>query len=116
LGRSVYQGFEDWRLASISVAAGLPTGATNSVVDCSTATELESRDNELGYMFYRNLGGMLGDDLTGDQGLFTDIQDFYWSGTESSSTFAWNFLYDNGGQDNSFKGFDLLADWAVRAG
>jgi hypothetical protein len=52
----IFGGFDDWRLASMSVAAGLPTGRTASVVDCSTATEEDCRDNELGHMFYQNLG------------------------------------------------------------
>jgi hypothetical protein len=113
----VYEGFEDWRLASMSVAAGLPMGATNTVVNCRTATEAQCRDNELGYMFYQNLGGSFGDDLTGDQDPFTDIQPYYWSGTELASDpgGAWLFHYDDGlvvvGKD---VGND--AAWAVRAG
>jgi len=46
-----YLGFDDWRLASMSVSAGLPTGTTTSPVDCEFATELDCRDNELGYMY-----------------------------------------------------------------
>jgi hypothetical protein len=44
-----YGGYDDWRLASLSVSAGLPTGATMTPVYCDTATELQCRDNELGY-------------------------------------------------------------------
>ncbi len=113
-----YEGFEDWRLASLSVAAGLPTGATDNPVDCSSATEVQCRDNELGYMFYQNLGGVFGDDLDGDQGPFTDIRDVYWSGTEfASGPFdAWFFLYDLGGQFKDDKVLGFPAAWAVRAG
>lgn len=32
--------WNDWRLASMSVSSGLPTGSASSVVDCAIATEL----------------------------------------------------------------------------
>jgi len=66
----------------MSVAAVLPTGSTTSVVDCSSTTELACRDNELGYMFYHNMGGTLGSNLTGNQTvddvLLTNVHDFHW--------------------------------------
>ena len=88
-----YLGFDDWRLASASVAAGLPTGAVpdavDAVVDCSSATELACRDHELGYMYRYNLGG-IGNNLTGNQTVgdvtLTNIQSDYWSGTFVSGT------------------------------
>jgi hypothetical protein len=120
LNTSNHLGFNTgWRLASMSVAAGLPTGTTTSVIDCSTATELACRDNELGYMFYRNMGGNSLDDKTGNQTvggvLLTDVQSAYWSGTELGSINAWFFGYFNGlqavnGKPGNFDG------WAVRAG
>jgi hypothetical protein len=55
----VYAGYSDWRLASMSVAAGTPTGSAGTDVDCSSATEPACRDNELGDMHYYNLGGQL---------------------------------------------------------
>ena len=67
LNSSNHLGFNDWRLASMSVAAGLPTGTAASVIDCSTIWPLLCQDNELGYMFYHNLGGSSADDLTGDR-------------------------------------------------
>ena len=103
----------------MSVAAGVPTGTTTSVVDCRTATELACRDNELGYMFYQNMGGSLFDNLTGDQTvdgvLLTDVQSNYWSGTEFSSGFALGFNFFNGLQLIRDKG-NLNYGWAVRAG
>jgi len=114
-----YLGFDDWRLASMSVAAGVPTGTTTSVVDCRTATELACRDNELGYMFYQNMGGSLFDNLTGDQTvdgvLLTDVQSDYWSGTEFISSRAWDFGFRNGLQNLDGKG-NFGYGWAVRAG
>jgi len=111
--------WDDWRLASMSVAGGLPTGSAGSPVDCSTATEAACRDNELGYMFYQNLGGSLFNNLTGNQGLFTNIANVYWSGTESTvfTSFAWFFTFDSGNQ----RAFDKTLipvnfAWAVRSG
>ncbi len=110
--------YDDWRLASMSVSSGLPTGSAASVVDCSTATELACRDNELGYMFYQNLGGTLGGNLTGNQSPFTNIAPFYWSGTEFAPIpfNARFFRFDLGGQGAfSGNGLNFFA-WAVRSG
>lgn len=108
-----YQGFGDWRLPSVSVSSGVPLGATANPVDCSTATELACRDNELGYMYYHYLGGR-GNNLTGDQGLFQNIQTSHWSGTESPGG-VWIFVFRYGGQSEELKGFGD-AVWAVRSG
>ncbi len=114
----IFQGYDDWRLASVSVAAGLPTGANDLPVSCSAATESECRDNELGYMFYQNLAGSFGTDLTGDQGLFRNIQSgYYWSGTTgtSNSTIAWIHHFQTGGEIVWDKSKNSTA-WAVRDG
>jgi len=115
----VFGGFEDWRLASVSRAGGLPTGGADAVVVCLTATELVCRDNELGYMYYHNLGGTFPDNLTGDQGLIQNIQALgYWSGTENpSATFprAWGYSFFSGVEFNEGKGVNRAA-WAVRPG
>jgi hypothetical protein len=114
-----YLGFDGWRLASMSVAAGLPTGTATNVIDCSTATELACRDNELGYMFYQNMDGSFGDDKRGNQTvdgvLLTDVQYDYWSGTEYDSGNAWDFFFFNGPQSFFSKGLNGYG-WAVRAG
>lgn len=113
-------GFDDWRLASMSVSSGVPTGTTTSVVNCNGASEAVCRDNELGYMFYHNLGGNLFDDLTGNETVdgvaLTNIQSFYWSGTEFNSSNAWVFVFFNGLQrdDNNAGGSGY--GWAVRSG
>lgn len=63
-----YQGFDDWRLASMSVSAGIPTGSTSKydIVSCHADSEEACRDNELGYMFRYNLGGEIGDNFSVD--------------------------------------------------
>ena len=111
----MFGGFDDWRLASMSVLAGLPTGSTPSVFSCSGAPELPCRDNELGYMFYQNLGGTFPTDLTGNQGPFTNIAGTYWSGTErpASDVHTFNFRTGSSGvQDQE----DTFPAWAVHPG
>ena len=120
-------GFDDWRLASMSVSAlagSLPdTTQSFLVVDCLSATELACRDNELGYMYYHNMDGTGSN--TGTQTVdgvdLTNIQRFYWSGTEFDSSNAWGFDFSFGNQGVDFKGSDFtstgrLFAWAVRSG
>jgi hypothetical protein len=107
----VYAGYDDWRLASMSVAAGTPTGSTDSIIDCSTDTEANCRDNELAYMYTYYLPGTYGDDKTGDQTVgdvtLTGIQNAYWSGTEFASDpfIAWFFFPTSGEQIVDVKEF-----------
>jgi hypothetical protein len=119
LNSANHLGFNDWRLASMSVAAGLPTGTAASVIDCSTIWPLLCQDNELGYMFYHNLGGSSADDLTGDRTVgdvtLTNIQPLYWSGTESGITNSWMYHFDIGFGVWSPKNGSRYA-WAVRSG
>jgi hypothetical protein len=114
-----FLGFNDWRLASMSVAAGLPTGSTTSVVDCSSATELACQDNELGYMFYQNMGGSLFDDNTENQTvdgvLLSNVQTRYWSGNEFNSDDIWVFRFTAGDQFRANEGNSVYG-WAVRSG
>jgi hypothetical protein len=116
----VFGGFEDWRLPYASVAAGAgPTPAVYSCTGAGGADEVACRDNEMGYMFYYNLDGNLGDNKTGNQTavggqMLTDIQPTYWSGTEFDSDFAWGFRFD-GDQGVTERG-NPLAAWAVRPG
>ena len=112
-------GVSGWRLPYISVAAGAGP-LTGGPIDCSTATEIACRDNELGYMFYHNLSGTRNQSvlISGDPdlALFPTLRDgYYWSGTQGSTIFVWDFLF--------FKGLQLLTitpgadySWAVHAG
>lgn len=114
----VFAGFNDWRLPWASVNA--QAGPVTSVVDCGSATETACRDNEMGYMFYYNLGGTSGQSKTGTQTavdgqVLTGINEFYWSGTEIDSTFVWIFDFDSGGQFGGHRALDYWA-WAVRPG
>jgi len=118
-----YLGFDGWRLASMSVAMGLPRGTTNgtfSLVDCSSATEVACRDNELGYMYYYNLASVTGPDKTGTHTIgdvtLTDVQSFYWSGTEFNLLNAWYFNFLTGIQINPGGKNGGQYGWFVRSG
>ncbi|MFO1430536.1 MAG: DUF1566 domain-containing protein [Candidatus Competibacteraceae bacterium] len=117
-----YQGFNDWRLASISVSAGLPTVTILNPVYCNsdTATEAQCQDNELGYMYYYTLKTIAGINKTGTQTVgavtLTNIQTLYCSGTDfPNGTQIWAFVFITGNQGSSEKD-DLFYAWAVRPG
>jgi hypothetical protein len=115
----VYAGHDDWRLPYASVSSGEVAGG--EVVPCERFSEFACTDNEMGYMFYYNLGGHLRDDKTGSQTALggeqlTRIQRAYWSGSEYPALGSWFFLFDYGYQAFSdFTGNGFSA-WAVRSG
>jgi uncharacterized protein DUF1566/PEP-CTERM motif-containing protein len=108
-----FGGFDDWRLASMDV------NDDDTIVNCNGATETACRDNELGYMFYQNLGGTVGTNLTGNQAPFENIESihWYWSGNKfvSGSIFVYAFNFNNGFGPGANR-FDNLFAWAVRPG
>ena len=106
----VVTGIAGWRL---------PTADRNgdgTVVDCQSVTELECRDNELGYLYYYGLGGALGDDLTGFQWPFSDIATQYWTASplDGNPNHRWLFNFSNG-LNESAQPQEAHA-WAVRDG
>ena len=118
----VVGGIDNWRLPYASVSAG--AGPTATIIDCSAATQAACRDNEMGYMYYYNLGGTFGSvgGQTGDQTatggeMLTSITGFaYWTGTDSSSASTWIFSFVDGSQASGFKFLSTLSAWAVRDG
>ena len=119
-----YQGFDDWRLASISVSSGIPTGKIESlasIVNCYVESEEACRDNEFGYMFRHNLGGELGTSLEGDQtsvdGVeFHNIQYGYWSNSAFLDFRDAFIFFFGGGAYIDASMTTRWAAWAVRDG
>ena len=123
----VMGGSGEWRLPWASVSAG--PGPVTAVVDCATATELACRDNEMGHLFYYDLGGLGGtfpQDKTGDQTavggqVLRGISERYWSGTRSfvrasdGVSDIWDFRFAFG-DDVSAAEFSLLWTWALHPG
>jgi hypothetical protein len=95
--------WEDWRLASADV------DGDGVVVTCASATEIDCRDNELGYM------GQFNGVTSGTPGIFTNVQTwFYWSGTETGSNNVWaTLLGSTEGYTNNTQSFSA---WAVTGG
>jgi hypothetical protein len=123
----VFGGYDDWRLPYSNVSAGV--GPTIEGVFCDVVSELACRDNEMGYMFYYNLGSVLGDVKVGTQTalggeVLMGIQPIHWAGTASSDFEAWYFVFGlgppppaggSGGYEGIADGAQLSA-WAVRPG
>jgi hypothetical protein len=105
-------GHTDWRLARLS-----STSPTQVVTLCDGTDENEEEcrtsGNELGYLFFYNLPGDF--PKMGDRAPFTNIQNDYWSGTESSSNNAWDFSTGNGWVGIVAKISEFYG-WAVRQG
>ena len=112
----VYGGFDDWRLATINLTS--PSLSPHSCSDHNAAT-CKASGNELGYMYYIDLGGNSGNNKTGNQTVggvtLNNIQPDDWSATEFNFPFAHYFLFDVGLQLFSNKLRELSA-WAVRPG
>jgi len=97
-------GVDDWRLPGGPMTYGLDQTAS-----------------EMGNMFYNVLGGTANSSITtshnnADYDLFQNIQsDYYWSGVEVDSYYAWGFGFGNGSQNLYDEDYNLFA-WAVRSG
>jgi hypothetical protein len=136
----VLEGFDDWRLPSVSVS-GLPY-PLNAATFGSTFTyacavnylgspeEIACRDDELAYMYWYNLLGA-GLDQTGNQvsylgtQLITNIQAAYWSSTAffpNTNDRAWLVYFTAIGSPPPGGYFQVQAEsfpyaaWAVRDG
>ena len=101
-----YGTFDDWRLPSMDV------NGDETIVNCSSASEVACRDNEYGYLFWQ-YGGIWG------AGNFTHIQQYYyWSGTEyaPNPNVAWGFRFNSGNHFNDYKNLNGYYALAVRDG
>ena len=123
----VLGGFDDWRLPYGSVNAGVGPINGADIVNCAEASELSCRDNEMGYMFYHDLGGSSSQDKTGTQTALggqrlTGIQPgSYWTTTNliTGGEFQAVSVFRFSGGSNFGGVIDFPATnsaWAVRAG
>ena len=116
----VLGGFDDWRLPYASVSAG--AGPIDPIVNCSTVSEAACRDNELGYMYFHNLGGSVGSDKTGTQTALggqqlIGIPGAVWSATAGPFSLHWDFQFGNGFQlATGALDTEVWGVWAVRPG
>ncbi len=100
-----YLGYHDWRLPT--------TSGTCRYANCT--------DNELGHLFYNELGGVAGSNISvthnDNYTLFSNIQsDFYWSTPSGRQFEAWEFDFNGGIKQPFFAYFDNPFLWAVRSG
>ena len=116
-GGTGYLGYSDWRLPTSLNQDG--SGPCGPAFSCS--------DSEMGHLFYDEFGVSAGSSVTtGDAtelAKFTNVQSgSYWSGTEYSSSQAWFFNFNGGGQsrnadkDGIHEGDIVTYGWAVRTG
>jgi hypothetical protein len=111
-----FGGYSDWRLPWVSVSAGLGSLVTNPV-NCNSATELECRDNEMGYMGrynFASLGAVEVYNVNGEG----------WTGTEfgccgfggSVNAVMWGYRFIDGFNDQAYGNEYGMLAWAVRSG
>lgn len=107
--------YDDWRLPSMDL------NGDRVLVYCSTATEVECRDNELGYMAFQN--GV----TPTSPSPFTNVGGLYWSSTDydaedrtcSTGTeggCAWRQGWDVDSHNYVYKSYSGYGGWAVRDG
>ncbi len=112
-----YLGYNDWRLPTT-----LQPDASCEYQSSGDSYGYNCTGSEMGHLFYTELGGVAGNDITtahnANYSLFSNLQSvFYWSGTEYAPdpAFAWLFGTNGGTQDYAPKGNYLYA-LAVRTG
>jgi Protein of unknown function (DUF1566) len=107
LNNASYLGTSNWRLPSEDV------NSDTVIIDCSSSTELNCRDNEMGYMFWQN-----GVSLFSEKPFTNLYSDSYWSGTDRAGILnsAWMSNFFGGGQSFGNKEGVHGRAWAVRDG
>jgi len=112
----IYGGYSDWRLPII-----LPFDTS-----CDSRNQggggLYCTGGEMEHLFYQELGGQaLQSILTthnANFNLFSNLADFYWSGTKYGPTynFGWYFTFGAGAVNADFNPDPIHYAWAVRTG
>ncbi len=117
----MFGGFSDWRLPITVQPDPTCSNQTGDVPPQGFGTGCTG--SEMGHMYYNDLGGVAGQNLTGnldgvDGAQLLNIQFDYWSGTEfaPNPNNAWAFFFDVGAQGAFDKVSLSLFAWAVRPG
>jgi hypothetical protein len=95
---------------AVSWATGLTVGnAINWRLPTANTCTSSSCTGEFNHLFYDELGGTTSTPLTGNVGLFSNIQGVYWTGEQRDTSSAYVFYFGNG---------DLAGtrDWAFKSG
>ncbi len=130
----IYEGYDDWRLTSVSPVNGTAFNYSYSNDGSSDhGYNITSPQSEMSYMFYQNLGNTgyvdTSENTTGCSGTdfcLTNKDIFgngnlqayvYWSAEEYTpdTRMAWGFVTEAGYQDIYEKNSEFYA-WAVRSG
>lgn len=108
-----------WDDAEIWADSLIVGGATNWRLPTADTCTGPSCTAEFNHLFYNELGGSTGTPITGNVGLFSDIQGVYWTEQERDASSAWVFYFGNatlsGTRDWAFK-TGSVAVWAVHDG
>jgi hypothetical protein len=103
-----YLGVNDWRLPSADA------NADGTIIDCSTDTKSNCRDNDMGYMYWQNHV------TSSSPSPFTNVESAsYWSGTANAqySGQDWDFEFGRGNQNfNVGRSSNFYLAWAVATG
>ena len=125
-----YLDHSDWRLPNTLLPndPSCTTDAAGTTPSGSGATGFNCSGSEMGHLFYTELSGTAGNQVTlsgdSDLGLFTNIEDdesvspltsSYFASEAGSGTNAWRFRFGTGSQAAINKNFNLYA-WAVLDG
>ncbi|MFK5950218.1 MAG: hypothetical protein QM500_15745 [Methylococcales bacterium] len=118
-------GVSGWRLPTV-IDTGA-SGCDNAFTGTDCGYNVDTTTGEMAALFYDTLGNLAYYNTSGsgpqsgyglsNAGPFSNIQTFYWSGTEYApdNSFAWEFEFNNGNQDRNGKTLGGFA-WAVQSG
>ena len=113
-------GATNWRLPSMDKNGDQETLGMDGIINCAVSTELECRDNEMGYMFFYNLNGVIDESYSGTEGPFINFNYTSWSSTVLliDPTWIWGYVFGGVPFDTINAPTDgvYIGAWAVHDG